>query len=129
MKPASLRERLRAATKALRSHNFDTLAFRGMSGAFLGPALAARLNKQMILVRKNDGSHSPYLVEGNTNARRYIIVDDFVDSGETMTAITEKVKEFAPSASFLGLLEVSEIKPSALKGKDKRPYPLRVTLY
>jgi hypothetical protein len=73
-----------------KSHLFDAIAFRGMSGALIGPVLADRLDKKLIMVRKpTDGeSHSRMTVEGE-KADRYIIVDDFVSSGSTVRAIIQ----------------------------------------
>lgn len=127
LKPHSMRTRLRLASRALREHNFDTIAFRGMSGAVLGPALAVRLDKEMILVRKpGDGSHSCLKTEGYKRALRYIIVDDFIDTGNTMNIITQAIADFAPDAKCLGLLQVSNIEACEFKATDprKRPYKL-----
>jgi len=38
-----------------RRHLFDAIAFRGMSGAIIAPAIAARLNKPVLMVRKDGG--------------------------------------------------------------------------
>lgn len=108
--PRQLRERLDLAAEVLATIEFDTIAFRGMSGTFLGPALAVRLGKQMILVRKDrDRDHTHYAVEGYTKASRYVIVDDFQATGSTKEAIINCVSEFAPDANFVGLLEVGYI--------------------
>lgn len=110
--PDSLREKIRLAQAALQGYDFDTIAFRGMSGAFLGPAIATAMNKQMILVRKpNDTSASVpmdnrLMVEGNNEAKKYVIVDDVVSTGKTKIAIIEAVSKFAPDACYLGLLDV-----------------------
>lgn len=125
LRPHHLSQRLELAERALRTHEFDTLAFRGMSGAFIGPALAAKLKKEMILVRKNDGSHSPYVTEGYKAASRYIIVDDFIDSGETKRRIIEAVQQFAPDANFVGLLAVSDIKEERFSNLGTLPYSLQ----
>ena len=126
--PQRLKRRIDLAKKVLRTVEFDTLAFRGMSGAFLGPTLALRLNKSMILVRKeDDDSHSFHKVEGNKLASRYVIVDDFVCSGDTQKAIIDAVAKFAPDASFVGLLEVSYITDMQIEQTigQGHPYPLR----
>lgn len=125
LKPHSLRERLRLAARALKTHDFDTLAFRGMSGAFVGPALAARLGKQMILVRKpEEKSHSHLRVEGYRDTKRYIIVDDFIASGDTRDTIINAVYSFAPDAKFIGLLQVSCIDTGDFQLRPGKPYRL-----
>jgi orotate phosphoribosyltransferase-like protein len=128
LSPVDLREKLRLAEMALKTHTFDTLAFRGMSGAFLAPTLAVRLNKQMILVRKpEDSTHCRQDVEGYTEAKRYIIVDDFISSGETKQAIIQSVREFAPNANFVGMLQVKRIAVSELQDclREGTPFPLQ----
>lgn len=122
-----LKERITLAKKVLKDVKFDTIAFRGMSGSFLGPALAMALKKDMILVRKdNDDSHSHYSVEGNLDAKKYVIVDDFIFMGYTKRAIIDSVKKFAPDASFVGLLQVDQLTKKGIEEYlDKgQPYPL-----
>lgn len=59
------------AVVLLKDVEFDTFAFRGMSGAVFGPLLAHLMNKEMIMVRKNKGSGcaSNRWVEGYKEAR------------------------------------------------------------
>ena len=86
---------------------FDAWAFRGNSGALLAAPLALATGKTMIMVRKPDTkSHSYRVVEGDVGARRYIIVDDCVSSGATARAIVGAIKDVAPKAECLGVLEV-----------------------
>jgi hypoxanthine phosphoribosyltransferase len=74
---------------------FDTIAFRGMSGCLVAPTLAYVLNKYMIMIRKdNEKSHSSFKVEGNVNARRVLIVDDFVSTGETVQIIIDMIRTY-----------------------------------
>jgi adenine/guanine phosphoribosyltransferase-like PRPP-binding protein len=95
---------------ALRDLRFDAVAFRGMSGALIGPPVAVRMNKSMIMVRKdNDRSHSSHLVEGDRSVKRYIILDDFQSTGTTGAVIVRAVKEFQPKARCLGLLAVQRL--------------------
>lgn len=75
---------------------FEVIAFTGVSGALVGPALAMKLNKTCAVVRRsNDDCHSTYSVEGPTGPFRYIIVDDLIDSGRTIHRIQEAVLEHA----------------------------------
>jgi adenine/guanine phosphoribosyltransferase-like PRPP-binding protein len=74
---------------------FNAVAFRGMSGSIVAPVVAARLNKQMIMIRKSDDdSHSNLSVEGDTSVRSYIIIDDRIASGETVRTINRHLSEF-----------------------------------
>lgn len=117
LKRTSLDERHRMATTALKGwlSEFDAIAFRGMSGALIAPVVASRLKKSLIMVRKpNDDSHSTHKVEGDSAARRYIILDDFCCNGDTQRAIREAITTFAPKAVCLGVLEVDNINPGRL---------------
>jgi hypothetical protein len=74
--------------------DFDTIAFRGTSGALIAPAVAAKLRKNILMVRKQgDGSHSGCPLEGNGDIERYIIVDDFIATGATVEKILAAVKD------------------------------------
>ena len=89
---------------------FDTLAFRGSSGTLIAAPLAVELQKSMILVRRlsdfKDRVHSSHVVEGDQAARTYLIVDDFIFSGRTVACIIDAIKQFAPRASCIGMLQV-----------------------
>jgi len=86
---------LRRVRMKLRHTKYDAIAFRGMSGAAVAFPLAAMANKGLICVRKEDSSHSPYLVEGlvGNDIKRYVIVDDFINSGNTLRNIKQSINE------------------------------------
>jgi orotate phosphoribosyltransferase-like protein len=91
----------------LRPHrkNFDSIAFRGVSGALVAPILAHKLKKHLISVRKNThDSHvmSNYKVEGNVASQSYIIVDDFICSGNTIKTIVNEVMEWQERYGYEG---------------------------
>lgn len=67
--------------------DFDTIVFRGMSGALMAPLVAAELKKELLMVRKEDGSHASFKVEGNIATQRFIVLDDLIASGTTMQEI------------------------------------------
>lgn len=74
--------------------SFDTIAVRGISGVLLGSPLAIKLNKNLCVVRKSDGSHSSNKIEsGLTCQGRYLIVDDLIETGATVKAIVSGIKE------------------------------------
>ena len=106
-----LKNTARLAKRALAKYNYDALACRGVSGLLIAPLLACRLNKSLLVVRKpsEDNLHTTRTVEGDQAARRYIIIDDFMSSGETVNAIQEEIGRFAPQAVCLGLLEVNKL--------------------
>lgn len=77
---------------------------RGLSGASMGAVVANRLRKALILVRKpNDGSHAWDKVEGffyhgfenQIKTSTFIIIDDLIESGKTITAILSELQKRA----------------------------------
>jgi adenine/guanine phosphoribosyltransferase-like PRPP-binding protein len=101
----ALRKTIEAAVRVLELRDFDAIAFQGMSGALIAPALALKLDKNLLMVRKQgNNTHSTYSVEGDAAAERYVIVDDLVDTGSTVMRIIQKVAEFAPQAECIGFL-------------------------
>jgi hypothetical protein len=92
--------------KALTGVEFEAVAYRGNSGALIAPTVAALMSKDLILVRKkDDDTHSSLNVEGPSQAVRYVIVDDFVDSGSTVNTIVKAVKNLNPDSKPVGLVE------------------------
>lgn len=71
---------------------FDGIACTGSSGIMIAPYIASLLNKKIILVRK-EKSHSFSLVEYVGTPKKYIIIDDFIESGKTIINIIESIKE------------------------------------
>ena len=70
---------------------FDSIVFRGMSGALIVPEISAKLNKPMIMVRKKDDSHSCFDTEGYDKPKQYIVIDDLIYRGDTIRRIDEKM--------------------------------------
>lgn len=95
-------------------HQFDTIAFSGMSGAAMAYVLAYQMNLQLICVRKGtDGSHfhrawpfnqNGHVCEGNLDTKRYLIVDDFITSGNTLSYIVGSLLKEAPGAKCVAIL-------------------------
>ena len=115
IEPDFLRDTIEMTVLALTGIQFDTIAFRGASGLLVGPSVALRLNKTMILVRKPEEKtlgecHSWNTCEGDRGARRYIIVDDFVCEGKTARRIVADIKEWAPEAVCLGVCQTYHIR-------------------
>lgn len=72
--------------------SFGAIAFRGSSGAALAYPLSAQTNIPLICVRKpNEQSHG-FRIEGSQrNIKKYIIIDDFMESGKTIRAILNEI--------------------------------------
>jgi adenine/guanine phosphoribosyltransferase-like PRPP-binding protein len=92
-------EQLRTLKKELK---FDSIVFTGMSGALMAPVLADRLNVGLTLFRKTeDRSHSNMRMEGVV-PNRFLFVDDFICSGDTIRRTLTQLKEIYPDAVCVG---------------------------
>mgnify|MGYP000945606000 CR=1 FL=1 len=87
---------------------FSHIAVAGISGMTIGGPVALRLKKNLIVVRKGEHSHSSELVEGvpiNDKPFQYIIVDDCVDTGETVFNIYNGIHTVNKNATPLSVIE------------------------
>lgn len=72
--------------------DFDTLVGTGFSGGIVIPALATRLRKKFVLLRKeNDDSHHGSGRLLGQLGERWLFVDDFISGGHTAKRVLEKV--------------------------------------
>lgn len=79
---------------------FDTLVGTGLSGTIVVPMLARHLGKHFLIIRKdNDGSHSDLPAEG-TLGKRWVFVDDFIETGMTLGRVWNKVHKLSAEADF-----------------------------
>lgn len=75
------------------SSEFDSIAVSGFSCALISPIVAYELNKSIILIRKSiDDCVSGFVSEGIA-PKKFIIIDDLVDSGKTIERIYKGVVE------------------------------------
>ena len=101
--PAEFTERMKLASarflKLKKEIDIDALAFCGSSGCAIAFSLATTHHIPLIYVRKlNESSHSNYTVECNDstiNIKKYLIVDDFVDTGGTVNHIVKSIRKYA----------------------------------
>lgn len=96
-----VRQKAKLAAAAISSMaqavNADCVIVHGNSGVSCGFAALMYHNFNLVLLRKdNDNSHGPPL-EGPNGHRieRYLILDDFISSGETVRRVRRKVTELA----------------------------------
>jgi hypothetical protein len=102
LSPGLRAETLRRVADDLVGVAFDTVAVRGVSGLLIGIPIADRLDKRLCVIRKPaEGTHSHHAVEGEPIGR-YLILDDFVVSGETVKTIVETMREKFPSLACAG---------------------------
>lgn len=84
--------------------DFDTVVFTGNSGALIVPEIAIALNKPFTLVRKETNSHSCFIVEGFVKFKKYLIIDDFVESGNTARRIIDEINtKLLPGKKCIGV--------------------------
>lgn len=78
--------------------DFDSIAFTGSSGCAIAfPLLIKNKNLGMLYIRKaGESSHGSAIEYTAKNpVEKYIIVDDFVDSGATVRRIVRKINTFS----------------------------------
>lgn len=84
---------------------FDTFAFCGISGAYVAPVLAVMMSKGITAVRKEkENCHSSQKVEGAVDCR-YIIIDDFIASGKTVSYIRDTIHQHYPNSKCVGVYQ------------------------
>ena len=87
-----------------RKNPFDAIAFTGTSGAALAYPLSYLLGMPLICVRKSiRDNHFGSKLEGLVSAKKYIIVDDFIESGKTINRITRSIKSENKKAKCVGI--------------------------
>lgn len=89
--------------------DFDTVVVTGVSGTLMGGVIAHALDCNLVVVRKPDdvSTHSYRRIEGDLG-RRWVFLDDLIDTGSTrrrvlreVRAHVAKVRETYSSPDFL----------------------------
>lgn len=83
------------------SNEFDSIACCGVSGLMVVGQIAELLNKNILIVRKDEKRYSEFRTEG-ASPLRYVVVDDLVCSGTTIKHITKVIREEYPRARCVG---------------------------
>jgi orotate phosphoribosyltransferase len=83
-------------------NEFDSIACCGVSGLMVVPQIAELLNKNILIIRKNEKRYSEFRTEG-VAPLRYVVVDDLICSGTTVNRITRIIKEEYPRAKSIGV--------------------------
>lgn len=83
---------------------FDAIAFSGTSGSAMAFPISYSLKIPLICVRKGGKKNNSHFsdsfhgnipcVEGFLEANKYIIIDDFIESGNTIKRIKKEVNKF-----------------------------------
>lgn len=85
------------------SDQFDSIACCGVSGLMVVPQIAELLNKNIVLIRKqNEKCYSDFAIEG-VKPFRYIILDDLICSGNTVRHIKRSIEDEHARTQCLGL--------------------------
>ena len=94
-KYGQLVDRIADQLEALRKkQSFTGMVFCGLSGAALAYPLSACLHIPLICVRKKGENAHGFDVEGpQANVRRYIIIDDFIETGATIKELIDAMDE------------------------------------
>lgn len=87
----------------LSQYKFDAIAFTGTSGAAVAYPLSLTLGLPLICVRK-EKSHYSDTIEGVTSSKKYIIVDDFISSGETIKRIIREISNTNSKSKPVGII-------------------------
>ena len=86
---------------------FDSIAVQGISGIVFGTLLAYEMKKNLIIVRKSTKeslhTHHKRVVTQKDFCKRWIFVDDLIDSGKTFIRVKKAIhEEFGSTAQFVG---------------------------
>lgn len=90
---ADLQEMVTRTTAALvaKLDRFDSIAVTGMSGVVVGSPVSLDLEVPLVIIRKGSDKHHIHdgfdIVNIEHIGKRYLIVDDFVDSGDTLRRV------------------------------------------
>jgi len=69
---------------------FRTIVACGLSGALIAPAIAARMNKVLVFVRKGESTHGHQVeIDITGDIGDYVIIDDLVEFGRTINRIRQ----------------------------------------
>lgn len=87
-------EILSDARHSLKGWKYDTFVGTGMSGVLVVPVLARAMHKNMFIVRKyaeQQNAHTDLAWVGRLG-RRWVFVDDFISTGDTLRQVRESVR-------------------------------------
>lgn len=96
---------------------FEAIAFRGFSGASIAFPVSFKTGIPLLMVRKGTTDSHGSMVEGDDDIEvsRYLILDDFISSGETIAATirtldSERNKRNMFNADCVGILLYSQLE-------------------
>jgi hypothetical protein len=111
----SPQETITRARKQLRRVDFDGFVVMGDSGLSVGVILAWKMNKQLLVLRKDGHTCHDWGNNYGVLGDRWVFLDDMIDSGatlETVFARVQKLKEVEEVESeFVGAYLFSASRP------------------
>jgi len=107
--PKKRRQTIRKACRTLREipQKFSVIAATGLSGTIVAVACADRLDKGIAIVRKPDEKcHGNVVESGRKRGQgfRYIIIDDVIESGETVDRVMNMIESDNPGSKCVAIL-------------------------
>jgi hypothetical protein len=93
---------VRAARKALKDVDFDTIVVTGLSGMGAGSILAHSMGKNLFVIRKGGEQTHDWRAGFGVMGKKWIFLDDLIDSGSTW----HRVQEYVTTASGDNAFEV-----------------------
>ena len=85
-------ERVAKKVKTLKKKlKFDAIAFRGISGSCVAFPVSYLTGIPLICVRKEKNHHGNTVEGPAQDVMKYIIIDDFICTGDTLEAIIKKI--------------------------------------
>lgn len=125
--PSKLMAAARWLQEAIAEHapTAQAIAARGMSGALIGGVVSALSDLPLLIIRKTDDKHHGYHhVQGPDGfTGPYVIVDDFIESGETVKEILAAVYN-AGGGACLGIFLYNESDKTAVFAWGDTLFPL-----
>jgi adenine/guanine phosphoribosyltransferase-like PRPP-binding protein len=86
-----------------KKYKIEAIAFTGHSGAAVAYPLSYKLKIPIVCIRKGSSHYGSGRYEGIEDVERYIIVDDFIETGATIRRIKKQVKTYSPNAKLIGI--------------------------
>jgi adenine/guanine phosphoribosyltransferase-like PRPP-binding protein len=102
-----------------RKYPFDAIAFTGSSGAALAYPLSYLLKLPLIHVRKGSSHYSGGKIEGTISSKRYLIIDDFIETGASIRRLIKAVSSELDAATPVAICLYSSNRMADFDYKDQ----------
>jgi orotate phosphoribosyltransferase len=116
--PQRIKESVTAAVKLFRGvkTRYTFIVCSGYSGVLIAPHVVLAVNKELIIVRKSaQNTHGMLVEQHNIRGKDYIILDDFIQTGDTVRRIIEILQKEKPHLKCVGIVAYDYKKWSSAK--------------